>query len=203
LGCELGKAGLNHSRKLRFEEDLQMAWSFLEYIPTVRRFKASAEFINSEIQKHERKKDMQEHWPKCLTAADGNVEKAKDMFVDIVFNKPAWLSVVLLVDPPEKAEMLRRHIDYLVSRASVPPTLPAASTSGMTANLNIESSVSGADVEIDGAFVGNTPSTVAVGRGSHQIVVKKKGFTDWSRTLNVTGGTVNLSAELEQEQAKQ
>jgi hypothetical protein len=67
----------------------------------------------------------------------------------------------------------------------------------MTANLNIESNISGADIEIDGAFVGNTPSTVAVATGSHQVTVKKKGFTVWSRTLNVTSGTVNLSAELE------
>jgi hypothetical protein len=96
--------------------------------------------------------------------------------------------------------MLRRHIDYLVPRISVSPSLPGASTSGMTANLNIESSVPGADIEIDGAFVGNTPSAVPVATGSHQIAIKKKGFTDWSRTLNVTGGNVHLSAELENEQ---
>ena len=178
-----------------------MAWSFFEKIPTVR----SAMFIKDEIQLRERKKDMQEHWPKCLAAADGNVEKAKDMFVGIVLNKPAWLALVRLVDPPNKAEMLRPCIDYLIPRTSVSPSPTAAisSNSDMTANLSIESSVPGADIEIDGAFVGNTPSTVAVATGSHQIAVKKKGFTDWSRTLKVTGGMVHLSAELEQEQPKQ
>jgi hypothetical protein len=80
---------------------------------------------------------------------------------------------------------------------SVPPSLPAVSTPGMTANLYVESSVPGGDIEIDGSFVGNTPSTIVVALGNHQIVVKKKGFKDWSRTLNVTGGTVHLSAELE------
>jgi hypothetical protein len=178
-----------------------MAWSFFENIPTVKAVK----FVKSEIQLRERKKDFQEHWPKCLAATDGDVEKAKDMFVDIVINKPVWLEVVRTFDPPRKAHGLRLHIDYLMSCTSVsspfPP--PVASTSGMTANLNIESSVPGADIEIDGAFVGNTPSTVAVATGSHQIAVKKKGFIDWNRKLNVTGGTVNLSAELEQEQPKQ
>jgi len=67
----------------------------------------------------------------------------------------------------------------------------------------IDSAPPGADIEIDGAFVGNTPSTVAVVTGSHQIAIKKKGFTDWTKTLSVTGGTVHLSAELEQEQPKQ
>jgi hypothetical protein len=71
------------------------------------------------------------------------------------------------------------------------------------ASLVIDSTPSGADIEIDGAFVGNTPSTVSLAPGSHQIAVKKKGFTAWTKTLNVTGGTVHLNAELEQEPAKQ
>ena len=174
-----------------------MVWSFLEKFPNIQ----SAMFIRDEIQLQKRKSDLQELWPKCLSATDGNVEKAKDMFVNIVINKPVWLEVVRLVDPPSKAEMLRHHVSYLLRSTSLPTSLPA--TSGMTANLNIESCVPGADIEIDGAFVGNTPSTVAVATGSHQITVKKKGFTDWSRTLNVMGGTVKLSAELEQEQPKQ
>jgi hypothetical protein len=71
------------------------------------------------------------------------------------------------------------------------------------ASLVIDSSPPSADIEIDGAFVGNTPSTVSVAPGSHQIAVKKKGFTDWTKTLNVTGGSVHLNAELEQAPAQQ
>jgi hypothetical protein len=36
-----------------------------------------------------------------------------------------------------------------------------------------------------------------VNAGSHQVVVKKAGFADWTRTLNVTGGTINLNATLD------
>jgi hypothetical protein len=50
--------------------------------------------------------------------------------------------------------------------------------------------------------VGNTPSTVAVPSGSHQISVEKKGFAAWTRTMNVTGGNIHLNAELEQAPAK-
>jgi hypothetical protein len=71
------------------------------------------------------------------------------------------------------------------------------------ASLAIDSTPSGADIEIDGAFVGNTPSSISVAPGSHQVAVKKKGFTDWTKTLNVTGGTIHLNAELEQEPPKQ
>ena len=65
----------------------------------------------------------------------------------------------------------------------------------------IDSTPPGADIEIDGAFVGNTPSTVPVAPGSHEIAVKKKGFTDWTRKLNVTGGSIHLSADLDPESA--
>jgi hypothetical protein len=66
------------------------------------------------------------------------------------------------------------------------------------ASLVIDSTPPGADIEIDGAFVGNTPSTVSIVLGSHQIAVKKKDFSDWTKTLNVVGGLVHLNADLEQ-----
>ncbi len=71
-------------------------------------------------------------------------------------------------------------------------------TQAIQASVTINSTPPNADIEIDGAFVGNTPSTVSVAPGSHRIAVKKKGFTDWAKTLNVTGGTIHLNAELEQ-----
>lgn len=77
------------------------------------------------------------------------------------------------------------------------PSMPVAQ-----ASVAIDSAPAGADVEIDGAFVGNTPSTVSVAPGNHQIAVKKKGFIDWTKTLNVTGGTIHLNAELEQAPAQ-
>jgi hypothetical protein len=79
---------------------------------------------------------------------------------------------------------------------------PQAPPSPVQVSLAIDSTPAGADVEIDGAFVGNTPSTVTAEPGSHKIAVKKKGFTDWTKTLNVTGGTIHLNAELEKDQAK-
>src|SRR3984885_14575322 len=65
------------------------------------------------------------------------------------------------------------------------------------ASLVIDSAPPGADIEIDGAFVGNTPSTIPVTIGSHEITVQKKGFSDWNRKLSVTGGSVHLSADLD------
>ena len=78
-----------------------------------------------------------------------------------------------------------------------PIAAPPAAETAAQASLSIDSTPPGADIEIDGAFVGNTPSTVSVPPGSHQIAVKKKGFADWAKTLNVTGGAIHLNAELE------
>jgi hypothetical protein len=64
--------------------------------------------------------------------------------------------------------------------------------------LQLESNPSGADIEIDGNFVGSTPSAVEVSEGDHAVTVKKSGFKDWERKLKVSNGSsVHLTAELE------
>ena len=79
----------------------------------------------------------------------------------------------------------------------VPAVSPAPPPAPLQAAVSVDSTPSGADIEIDDAFVGNTPSTINLTPGSHRVAVKKKGFSDWSKTLNVSGGTIHLNAELE------
>jgi hypothetical protein len=74
------------------------------------------------------------------------------------------------------------------------PVVPAAPVSG---KLSVASTPDGADIEVDGSFVGNTPSEVQLAEGEHTVAVKKAGFKDWERKLKVTGGSIHLSAELE------
>ena len=88
------------------------------------------------------------------------------------------------------------RLDMTRFGAAAPAIAGTTAAPATQASLVIESTPPGADIEIDGAFVGNTPSTVSVAPGAHEIAVKKKGFADWSRKLNVTGGSVHLSAEL-------
>ena len=87
-------------------------------------------------------------------------------------------------------------------KAEKPAQLMSVSqkTDAGTNQLAVTSNPVGADIEIDGSFVGNTPSTVNVASGDHTVVVKKSGYKEWSRTLKVTGGTVNLSIEFEKAQ---
>jgi hypothetical protein len=68
-----------------------------------------------------------------------------------------------------------------------------------TAKLAIASNPSGADIEVDGSFVGNTPSEIEVAAGEHAITVSKNGYKPWQKKLKALGGSVNLNAELEAE----
>lgn len=72
-----------------------------------------------------------------------------------------------------------------------------ASAISANARLAVASQPEGADIEIDGSFVGSTPSTIELQAGEHTAVVHKKGFQNWQRKITVTGGTINLRAELE------
>jgi len=87
--------------------------------------------------------------------------------------------------------------------AAPPPVQPVAppppSVSESNGKILIASVPDGADIEVDGSFVGNTPSDVQVGVGDHMVAVKKAGFKDWERKLKVSAGSnVHLNAELEQ-----
>jgi PEGA domain len=67
-----------------------------------------------------------------------------------------------------------------------------------SAKLQIESSPPGADIEVDGSFVGSTPSEVQVAEGDHMVVVRKSGFKNWERKLKASAGSsVRVGAELE------
>ena len=76
-------------------------------------------------------------------------------------------------------------------------TAGAAAAAATMASLTIDASVPNSDIEVDGSFVGSTPSTVSVTPGKHTIAVKRKGFADWSRTMVVSGSGVRLNAEME------
>lgn len=65
------------------------------------------------------------------------------------------------------------------------------------AEIAVASTPPGADIELDGTFIGSTPSTVSATIGDHTITLKKSGFTPWERKIKVSGGKVQISADLQ------
>src|SRR5438128_8360135 len=57
-----------------------------------------------------------------------------------------------------------------VGNASAPNATGSATQVGSTTEVQVASNPSGADIEIDGKFVGSTPSSIAVIPGDHEIV---------------------------------
>jgi len=78
-------------------------------------------------------------------------------------------------------------------------TAVAASVVDPPTTVAISSTPPSADVEVDGKFVGNTPSSVSLSAGEHTVKITKKGFKPWERKLTVSGGSANVNAELEEE----
>jgi len=95
----------------------------------------------------------------------------------------------------------------LAAQSAAPP--PAASQPGAApaatrreaedlTTVVLKSTPAGADLTVDGKYMGSTPSTVRLAAGDHVIVVEKSGFKPWQRTIAVNpGGIVNVDATLE------
>jgi hypothetical protein len=77
------------------------------------------------------------------------------------------------------------------------PAVRSATAPAAQAQLQVISMPDGADIEIDGVFVGDTPSTVGVAAGQHDIALKKSGFKTWDRKIAVSNGEVKVNAVLE------
>jgi PEGA domain len=77
----------------------------------------------------------------------------------------------------------------------------AAATSEVnrdTVKCNFTSTPSGAEITLDGSYVGNTPSTIALDAGRHLVVLAMPGFAKWKRELKVSlGSDVDIIATLQ------
>jgi hypothetical protein len=81
-------------------------------------------------------------------------------------------------------------------------TKPAESalSEGTTGGVNVSSNPPGADVSVDGDFVGNSPAALKLTSGKHTITVKMSSYKDWSRDITVhPGSEVQLTADLEKQ----
>jgi hypothetical protein len=112
--------------------------------------------------------------------------KGKDVTI------PQGTQITAFIDGDMPLDMSRFGVAPQPTAAQV-----AATAAASQATLLIESNPPGADIQVDGAFMGSTPSTVTVTAGNHSITVKKKGYDEWNRVLNAQGATVHVNAELE------
>jgi PEGA domain len=82
------------------------------------------------------------------------------------------------------------------STASAPASPAVAAPSSIGLNSNPD----GAEISVDGKYVGNTPSTLHLLVGDHAIRIEKQGYRIWERTLTITPGqTTTITSNLEKQ----
>jgi hypothetical protein len=69
-----------------------------------------------------------------------------------------------------------------------------------TGTVALSSVPDGAEVSVDGSFVGDAPATLKLAPGKHTIRVALKGYKDWNRELSVLASSdVKLTATLDRQ----
>ena len=77
----------------------------------------------------------------------------------------------------------------------------AGESSADPVNVAIKSTPEGADITVDGKFVGSAPSALKLPSGDHTISVNPLGFKPWQRAMTLSSGSsVTLNATLEKTQ---
>ena len=99
--------------------------------------------------------------------------------------------------PVPAAQQVRTASPDATPNAGPTDTRPVSPDQAAAAELEVSSTPDGADIEIDGNFVGSTPSTVGVSAGPHQLSAKKAGFKPWERKITVSSGHIKIDATLE------
>jgi hypothetical protein len=83
-------------------------------------------------------------------------------------------------------------------QAELPNDSSAACASSTGACVTFVSEPPGADIYVDGKFMGNTPSMIIVAAGSHELRIDAEKFAPWSRTLEASAGNkVTIRATLQ------
>jgi hypothetical protein len=150
---------------------------------------------------------------------DSSMKKEPPVEVEVKPNETAYLEMVILtgtwrgggrlipVAPEDGKNALVKLKPMDGTQAQVADTSAPQSESPVdnsqaeqTASVTIKSTPQGADINVDGKFVGNTPSTVQLAAGEHEILIEKEGLRPWERTMTVNpGGSISIDATLEKQ----
>jgi hypothetical protein len=84
------------------------------------------------------------------------------------------------------------------SASSSPSTSPPAVAETVSScRVVVRSEPDGANITIDGKYMGSTPSTLDLAPGTHVVTIYKTGFKTWQRTITVTAGSqITVDASL-------
>lgn len=89
------------------------------------------------------------------------------------------------------------------SSASAGPSPTTVSAPSGSVTVAVTSTPDGAEITVDGKFVGSTPSNLALTPGDRVVSIEKPGFKPWQRTMTLASGaspTINATLEKQNDQ---
>ncbi len=95
--------------------------------------------------------------------------------------------------------MLKEHFNFT-------PVYAEAAASAVKEEVKVpvqfSSEPGGADIYVDGDFVGSTPSKISLAPGEHTIKITRSGYTAWERKMKIESDSApNINAVLEKPEA--
>jgi PEGA domain len=116
---------------------------------------------------------------------------------DITIPKGTEITAYINGDVPLDSKKFQPQ-DITKTEAATSSTPVAPSAENMPSTIELKSTPDGAEISIDGKYVGNTPTTLHLTVGDHVIKFEKPGFKPWERTLTITQGeSTTIPAALE------
>ncbi|MBS1810656.1 MAG: trypsin-like peptidase domain-containing protein [Acidobacteria bacterium] len=112
---------------------------------------------------------------------------------------PKKQGIFFAVSSRDLVNVLRQfYPDINVGAATSETSSSQSSVGSDTVKVSVASTPEGADIFVNGKFVGNTPSMLKLSPGLHKVTVKLNGYNNWERDLTVTKDSdVNIKAIME------
>ena len=95
--------------------------------------------------------------------------------------------------------MLKEHFDFTpVYAEAAALSVKEAVKEEVKVGVQFSSEPGGADIYVDGDFVGSTPSKISLAPGEHTIKISRSGYTAWERKMKIEPDSApNINAVLE------
>jgi hypothetical protein len=114
---------------------------------------------------------------------------------NIIIPKGTEITAYVAADTPISPAAPTAGQTEVASNAVTPQPDSAAADSS---TVVVKSSPDGAEITVDGKFMGTTQSTLRLPSGEHIVKIEKSGYKEWTRSITLSaGGDITIDATLE------
>jgi hypothetical protein len=120
---------------------------------------------------------------------DDKGKERKQLYALVNANGKSSPAVAAVATQPVQAAPPPRQSSPAPVPAPQAEASPAQAAPAEKVKCNFSSTPAGAEITLDGKYVGSTPSEISLSIGSHVVVLSMSGFAQWKRDLTVLSGS--------------